>query len=630
MCPHSPIKGTFPVKVDVIADHPPHRDVVKGSRATSEVSRTRTLIPIKETTGHKKQDTLEGAELLGRNKDNKPPPELDNSRKTKDPRSFTQNLFDTFSFTSLFQKVDFTAYSRWLYSSSTSPDSSEAHQVDTRSSLEPSATNMRRHEIHENDRNNSPQHGAEGHDRTKGTTEQEEKGMTGRRNVQSGDFSGSRTKRKRRNTTIREHDLKLPNGDHGTRPAKISVPTSISIIETVSEQNQAFDFTPTVDADDTVHEQGGLTYLTPHTSLSHFSNRLVSSLCELVNSTRKMEFGEEVARDHFDSGLLMTVQVPRSISSLDNTRAAAFAMQSLTYVLSSPQALLRSFKIAVEEDSSKTALAHAETASPLQILDAFCDLGFHDPDHLIIHPSLWIALGDTFAFDPLISRPSVLKQNESVNVEDKVCVDGARYRTKAVPRIPMNDVDAAHIFKIVLAALNASVPFCSPFLWSTVVDLRASGQVTPNYNGLESYAKKDKDAREIQETMLRTMNAFQNDLSMSLATRLVRAYATRRCWAKISETRTAGHTVHTKHTGAETDLPDLLMGFLKADYEREEEWRNERRIFRKRSRCRWNAFSMTMLEWLRGIILREWNGQAEIPRWGAIGGAIDLMSYLCE
>lgn len=38
---------------------------------------------------------------------------------------------------------------------------------------------------------------------------------------------------------------------------------------------------------------------------------------------------------------------------------------------------------------------------------------------------------------------------------------------------------------------------------------------------------------------------------------------------------------------------------------------------------------LVILEWLRAVILKEWDGRPRVPRCSSVRGALDLLSYIC-
>ena len=365
-------------------------------------------------------------------------------------------------------------------------------------------------------------------------------------------------------------------------------------------------------------------------TLSCFTSDNVNALWNLTKATRKSSDSEMA----LIKSLGLTVPYSRiplpsgiSPSSSDIFMSCSFALQSIVYVLSTSKALLRSFKQhgLDQIDEEIKAIHHAD------IIFAFRQLGDIEIHPRRVFPSLWVGLGDAFAIDRH-SRSSSYRTFSSLRTTDSFCTP-----LRSMDQSPqmdntemMSDQDAAHVIKIVLAALAASVPRVDNSTWNDVVRHRSSGHVTP-YDPLRGvYAIRDFQM---------VMDSYEDELAINLMVRLVRVFASRRCYSQLSETRDDVHVEDSIGREQGSKLSEELASFIN-DHGKilpltpdiiafENRARGTENSESKYAFYRRQSFSTIILEWVRTVILKEWDGKPEVQRWNAVGGGLDLMACLC-
>ena len=179
--------------------------------------------------------------------------------------------------------------------------------------------------------------------------------------------------------------------------------------------------------------------------------------------------------------------------------------------------------------------------------------------------------------------------------------------------------------KIILAALVASVPRCSPMGWIAVRKLHASGQVAPSVDADVSPTEQKLVAR-----LVRTLHAFENEMALSLVVRLTRSIDVRYHLARVrslaedaKENRQQVQPIFARvidYVNAD-DLRICVVdngGQLSVKHA---EWTDP-----EIEPITWHPKELPIVvEWLRAIILKEWDGKPRIAKGSAVGGALGLM-----
>lgn len=310
-----------------------------------------------------------------------------------------------------------------------------------------------------------------------------------------------------------------------------------------------------------------------------------------------------------------------------------FGTQSIVYVLSTINALLRSF-IGSADIVSPEYKQSVKLAEMIQAFRLLMEIDHHPRN---IFPSLWISIGKLHPPFSVRSRGALLKACRSAK-SDRPLVDSTS-ENQSVNADFLGDVDAAHVIKIALAALVASIPECNLDTWASVQRLRASGRIAAAFNGSHGETI-------LMDSLLKVMDSFDDELALSLMMRVVRVIAARQCLFEISgfygpstedsisvnngqdfmdvllrEVVDFGiiDTISTQSSSAA--MSDGSMATAKFT-------RNEKGI--QTPVTSQNSVLSVLVEWLRGVIFSEWDGKAEISRWGPVGGALEFMLHLCK
>ena len=188
----------------------------------------------------------------------------------------------------------------------------------------------------------------------------------------------------------------------------------------------------------------------------------------------------------------------------------------------------------------------------------------------------------------------------------------------------MHGQQAAEIFNHASRSLHTSlvhsIASTSRPAWDLFVKLHRSGQYVPDRNV----------ERTLIKPVLEMMGWFEDELALRLAVKLARAFAALRCWDANERHRILSIKnlqAITWNNRRFTAFGHLVVKDLKNPT-------NNQAVPAKprieEANLAQVPYAAIVLEWMRSVILHEWDGKAIIHRYGAVGGAIDFMSLLCR
>ena len=205
----------------------------------------------------------------------------------------------------------------------------------------------------------------------------------------------------------------------------------------------------------------------------------------------------------------------------------------------------------------------------------------------------------------------------------------------------LNLSEAAHIVKIDLAALVGSIKASNRDAWLAVQKLRRYGHIM-----LPRPASKPPIPPSTVSDALAIIDALDDDMGRSLVKRLAATLACRRSSASFflgssnEDEKTSSNkgsdiinvivralvdsevltVVHSKAIAEPTLKSGNLLTHQKGHTPYTRNTTKELRTLQLE----------IAVEWLRGILLSEWDGNVEIPRCSAIAGALGFLSTLCK
>jgi len=367
----------------------------------------------------------------------------------------------------------------------------------------------------------------------------------------------------------------------------------------------------------------------PPQSLSHLSLDIAKALLDVVKPS------DGIADD---PGLFSKLSGSRSGQALKSSilrprrRAVQFGAQSIFYVLSTPEALLQSFR-SPSQDASESSDEDPPIYSnhPNQIDQAIRLLKIFDEPRIIFQ-SLWIALGALFTPPPGLSHPKSPRLKAAISIS-KTRSSWSSSEFGAVSSPVSNDYysdrKAGHIMKLALSALVAAIPKASAETMFAVRNLRASGKVAPDANLLATNA-------DLAKPLLEVTDVLEDELALRLMSRLVQALAARCCAAEIIKNKQMRNYSNDGPRKCPVDVLELLREYLieaQCESSRSGAAHNPTVNFTEANATYafasgWSMPAITV-EWLRSVLLKEWDGRAEVARWGVVGGAVMILASLC-
>ncbi|PLN83981.1 hypothetical protein BDW42DRAFT_163967 [Aspergillus taichungensis] len=284
-----------------------------------------------------------------------------------------------------------------------------------------------------------------------------------------------------------------------------------------------------------------------------------------------------------------------------------FVGQSVFYALGSTKQILRSFRDNASDGATSTLDLHHIQPS-LRKLFTLC------PKDLVFH-SLWSAVEALFVPPKELSTPSKASRRSSCNSST-----GAppapiiRRASDSGGNAYVSDDRAADVATVALLALTGSLPEVDAATWHGILQMRATGTVA-------SQAEMQKLPLHSKRVIVDTTDMLEHELALRLVNRLVRALTARTAFHEIFKARQAySHDVpKTRKNGVLDRLIDNLS--VHHDFQ-------HAGIPAHDSEPKPPGAPAVIAEWLRTLLLREWDGNPEMAKGSAAGGAVQILSVL--
>ncbi len=300
-----------------------------------------------------------------------------------------------------------------------------------------------------------------------------------------------------------------------------------------------------------------------------------------------------------------------------------FVRQSIYYALGHAEGLTRSFK-------SASSAVSGQNRNSVQDIDAKnLDYAFRSLlrcDRSLVLHSLWQALEGVFIPPPEITPPRSPRLKAALNSVPSVSHPKAFSTATAQSMSPkpahMCDGEAGHVVVLCLHALAAAVPRdSSPEAWHAVRQLWAQGQVLPAQNSLPA-------SGPLLRQMLRCIDTIEDDSAIRLMNRLVRAVHARGCFAEVLKARNDEevglNTTKKSQAGVVAFIQQHLIQHHLGNTSVQQHGPNS-----EPPNTGWSLPTVT-IDWIRSVMLKEWDGKGEVKRSGVVGSAVEMLSHLCK
>ncbi|KAF7585181.1 hypothetical protein BBP40_011855 [Aspergillus hancockii] len=290
-----------------------------------------------------------------------------------------------------------------------------------------------------------------------------------------------------------------------------------------------------------------------------------------------------------------------------------FVAQSVFYAFSSTRQILRSFRQSTvtpsedKQNSSSSKLNLQQLQPSLRKLFTVC------PRELVFH-SLWSAMESLFIPPKELSnlrhsRRSPYNLATGAPVSAPVII---RRASEAVGNEHVTDSCAADIATVALFALTSSLPDIDAPTWRGILQMRATGAVASN-------ADIQKLPLRNTRTIVDVTDALEHDLALRLVDRLVRALTARMAFYEISKAR---HPYRHASRRSKNSVMDFLIDNLSDNHNLMTP------SVSGQDQTPPPGAAAVIAEWIRTLLLKEWDGSPEISKGSTTGGAVQILSTL--
>jgi hypothetical protein len=334
--------------------------------------------------------------------------------------------------------------------------------------------------------------------------------------------------------------------------------------------------------------------------LGHFASENIHALCHF-----RRIMNEQPNAEDFGRSMDRTKPIDPLPGSLDPITEVfksqkAFLRRSLTYILSTPVALLKSFRYGstsndLERQTMKEDILNLHT------------LDYHPK---IIYSSLWKSLEHIFSK----SKPhQIIGANDNMFGTKYESSDnrGWQNETDRTQSDALTAVEAAHVFKISLTTLVASFRSVPANIWGVFVFARKRG-----FLNLDS--QLNASGRQI---VVELMQTFEDEMAVRLMARIVRSFSSRCGWNFLSqeqnamESKEAASDMHKFLQPISSFLSSKPVADASLDLLADEsEWMPRTPIY-----------SVIVLEWARTVLVQEWDGKPEFTHSSTFGCAVAVL-----
>ncbi|EAA28403.1 hypothetical protein GE21DRAFT_9238 [Neurospora crassa] len=329
-------------------------------------------------------------------------------------------------------------------------------------------------------------------------------------------------------------------------------------------------------------------HILPQT-LSRLDPRVVDFLCDVIqeDGTAESHILEPRAVTKFHKGyadqrkeLERKIEPKRARSPNMKLEWKLFVEQSLFHVLSDPHQAIRSF-------TTNGQLYDSETLW-------YCMLRMTRICPTLVFHSLWMAAASLFA------PPKTLQSLRSRT-------------TKLFPKSEkaLSNEEAGRLLSICLHALVAAAPLVNDDRQLYDMSrIRAHGLI---------FAGSGSPASQPTDLCLQYEDAFSDELALRLAKRVLAAIPTRRYFDELKRSNSADDD--TKEHDVLTPL------FAQLDYLNEDALYILNFPFLDRT-VHETRVPILLLDWARAVMIKEWDGNPEVPGDGPFGGALALIDTM--
>ncbi|KAJ5225710.1 hypothetical protein N7468_006935 [Penicillium chermesinum] len=335
-------------------------------------------------------------------------------------------------------------------------------------------------------------------------------------------------------------------------------------------------------------------------TISHLTPEIIDAFAQVMFESREDRDTWQQELDRIQS--MGTFDSPEwTLATSYQRQLFPFIAQSVFFVFSSARHILRSFRTKHERALGDTLDIHSLRDS-LRTLFAIC------PWDIALH-SFWGAIDKLFLPPndyPSSARHSRRSSRSSTMNGQGPQIQGLRRISESVTDEHLSDADAAYIATVALFVLIGSIPRVDSSTWRRILQMRAAG-------GVASSAEMLKLSSEQAQQAVEATDRFEHELALRLVNRLVRALTARLAYHEIIKARQAYNFDFSKQR--KINVIDRIMDHLS-----------------EHNNLQTDAETIgpapLIVEWFRTLFLREWDGNPEMARSSATGGAIQILAMM--
>lgn len=300
------------------------------------------------------------------------------------------------------------------------------------------------------------------------------------------------------------------------------------------------------------------------------------------------------------------------VSTPHQRQAFTFITQSVFYVLSNTGNILRSYRKAGTDPNEPIEMQTHPQIDFARLETSLCQLSTVCPWDLAFH-SLWVALEKLFVPPRDLSQP-MKKPRQRLRISK---TDSGAANPVVVRRVSdtgeddhISDSHAAYVATMALFILVTSIPKTDIQTWRAILQMRAAGTVTPG-------AEMQRFTSATVRSILAVTDRFEHELALRLLDRLVRAITARLTYHEIAKSRRSYTPDSPKQ--CKMSVLDLILDHLTQQY---------RAKLIETSPQQSPGSAAIIVEWFRTLFLREWDGKPEISRSSATGGVVQILASM--
>lgn len=331
----------------------------------------------------------------------------------------------------------------------------------------------------------------------------------------------------------------------------------------------------------------------PPASLAHFT---VENSVALVESVRNLSEPSAYAENQFLRSLgrptAAVKMIPFQINCVTNReREIAFATQSLVYVLNQHMLLKSPYPL----DGTRASAF----SDMVIVFRKLAEIDFH-PTTVIPSLLAYLSRSEQILGNQIKHGYCIPAQAVFQSLPEDRAEEFGRYFKVAFTRL----------MTIVMAALVASVRNCSSEEWTSLQPVRASGRLIPRE--VEWRCSKDR-----RKDLMNAMDLLNDEMSLKLVKKLLRV--------------TMMHSVVASKT---SNFPDfrgtVIETWLSSCVREKAAWLQSIKTHPGRpSKQIWPDSMYMVVDWVRAVLLQEWDGKAFLTKGSSAWEAASFLSALC-